>query len=123
MEAIDRKIKNGIVIESINIIRATMNEAHEIKEILMEDMLDHKKIIIDLSHCDYIDSTFFGAIVYAYRKMKEQGGSIILVINDTFMARSFIYEEIEKIFKVCHSLSDAIDEFNQVTEQIETDQI
>ncbi|MCW8804729.1 MAG: hypothetical protein OQK57_10040 [Ignavibacteriaceae bacterium] len=42
MDAIERFIKNGIVIEKVNLSRGTMNEAYEIKDNLIDDIIDHK---------------------------------------------------------------------------------
>jgi anti-anti-sigma factor len=119
MEAIERKITEGVIIETINLLRATMQEAKEIKSNLLEDLIDHKKIIVDLSACNYVDSTFFGALVYSYRKIKEQQGTIILILNDTFLRRTFLFREIEKIFKVCRNCQEAISELNKCFEEID----
>ena len=118
MEAIERIVKEGILIENINLLRATLQEAHEIKENLMEDIIDYKKIIVDLSSCVYIDSTFFGALVFSYRKIKEQNGSLILVLNDTFLARTYLFREIDKIFLVHNTLNEAITELNKSVDEI-----
>ena len=119
MEAIERKISEGIAVETINLLRATMHEAHEIKSNLMEDSMDYKKIIVDVSTCEYIDSTFFGALVHSYRKIKEKEGSMILVMNDTFLRRTFLFREIEKIFKVRSTCRKAINEFNKCSEEVD----
>lgn len=107
MNAIHRILKNGVAIERVDILRATLNEAQEINHNLLDDMSDYKKIIVDLSSCNYIDSTFFGAMVSAYRKIKAKGGSIVLIIGDTFLSRSYIYKDIASIFKVYHSMKEA----------------
>ena len=120
MEAIDRIINGGILIESVNIVRATMNEADEIKDHLLEDVLEHKRIIMDLRCCEYIDSTFFGALVYAYRRIREQNGIIVILMSDTFIARSFIYRDIKKIFNVYFTIREAIDELNKNNKTILT---
>jgi len=110
MDAIERYIENGIVIEKVNLSRATMNEAYEIKDNLIDDIIDHKKIIVDLTCCEYIDSTFLGALIYAYRKIKEQNGIIALILSNTFLSKSFMYKEISSIFQVHFSLREAIAE-------------
>jgi len=119
MEAIERKIIEGVVNETINLLRATMQDAQEIKSNLMEDIMDYKKIIVDLSTCEYVDSTFFGSLVYSCRKIKEQQGSLILILNDTFLRRTFLFREIEKIFKVCKDNWEAISELNKWCEEID----
>ncbi|MCW8960370.1 MAG: STAS domain-containing protein [Ignavibacteriaceae bacterium] len=108
MNAIHRIFKNGVAIERVTLVRATMNESPEINANLIDDMADCKKIIVDLSFCDYIDSSFFGALVNAYRKMIAKGGSIVLVLSNTFLTNSFIYNDISSIFKVYHSIKEAL---------------
>ncbi len=108
MESINRTVQDEIVIEKVNLIRATMNEAFEMKETLNEDMFDFNKIIVDLTSCDYIDSTFLGALVYSLRRIKEQNGTIALVISDNFLSKSFIYHEISSVFRVYYSIKEAV---------------
>jgi len=120
MDAIERSFEDGIAIEKVNLFRATMNEAYEIKDNLIDDNIDYKKIIVDLSLCEYIDSTFLGALVYAYRKIREQNGAIVLVLSHSFLSKSFIYKEISSIFQVRHSLKEAISELSANTKEAVT---
>jgi len=113
VEAIQRDIKNEIVIEKVNLVRATLNEAYEMKDNLIEDGLDYKKIIVDLSSCDYIDSTFLGALIFSYRKIKERDGQIVLVIGNKGLTNSFIFREISSIFNVYNSINEAIEELKK----------
>jgi len=117
MNSIHRIFKNGIAIERINLIRATINESQEIKDNLLDD-IDCKKIIVDLSSCDYIDSTFFGAMVFAYRVLKHQGCSVVLVVSQSYISKSFIFQEISSVFKVYHSMAEAIE---ALTDNLETE--
>lgn len=113
MEAIKRTLQGEIVIEKVNLIRATMHEAFEIKEILNDDIFDYNKIIVDLTSCDYVDSTFLGALVFSYRKIKEKNGTIALVISNGFLSKSFLYSDISSIFKVYYSLKEAIESLTE----------
>ena len=76
------KFMNGdILIEKVNFSRATYKEAQEFKDRLVYDILrNNLKIIIDLSSCEYIDSTFLGALVVSLKNMAERGGEIKYVI-------------------------------------------
>ncbi|MEJ2103202.1 MAG: STAS domain-containing protein [Ignavibacteriaceae bacterium] len=121
MDSIKRDIKNEIVIEKVNLVRATLNEAYLMKDNLLEDGLDYKKIIVDLSSCDYIDSTFLGALIYSYRKIKEQDGEILLVVGNQGLTNSFIFREISSIFKVCNSIREAMEEMNNCSTEILSD--
>jgi len=122
MNAIHRIFKNGVAIERVTLVRATMNESPEIKANLIDDMADCKKIIVDLSFCDYIDSSFFGALVNAYRKMIAKGGSIVLVLSNTFLTNSFIYNDISSIFKVYHTIKEALHALNNANGKVNTNE-
>ena len=112
MKSIQRVLRNGVVIERVDLLRATINEAAEIKDNLLDD-IDFKKIIIDLSTCNYIDSTFFGALVFAHRLLKDQDCLMVLVISETVLSQSFIFNEITSVFKVYHSIREAIEALNE----------
>ena len=85
MNAFEMTIRHGILIEKVNLGPATMMEAYEIKDILTDAGFSFSKIVVDLSSCDYIDSTFMGALVYSYRKIRERNGTIVLVVSEKFL--------------------------------------
>lgn len=120
MNSIHRIFKDGVAIERINLIRATINEAQEIKDILLDD-IDCNKIIVDLSTCNYIDSSFFGAMVFAYRLLKHEECAFALVLGNSFLSRSFIYEEITSVFKVYHSMNEAMNALNNRYPKVNTE--
>ena len=112
MNAIQRIFRNGVAIERLDTHRASFNEAQEIKDNLLDDV-DCKKIIVDLSDCNYIDSTFFGAMVFAYRVLKHQDCSLVLVIGKMSFSKSYIYDEISSVFKVYSSMNEAMEALNE----------
>jgi len=114
VENIRRYNEEDIRIEKVNLVRATLNEANEIKENLIEDLIDYKKIVVDLSDCEYVDSTFIGALVYSFKHSKVKGGNIKLVISDSLVKNMFILNDIERVFKVYYSMKDAINAHQEV---------
>jgi anti-sigma B factor antagonist len=117
MDAIVRTARGAIAIEKVNLVRATMKEAYQIKNNLLDDIHDYKKIIVDLSSCDYIDSTFLGALVYTYRFIISKNGILVFVIGDSQLSRSFIYREITKMFNVFRTQAEAINHLNCLKEK------
>ena len=73
--------KHGIVlVEVVNLTRATMKEAEEFKQIIRQDIESGwRKIIVDLSDCEFIDSTFLGVLVISLKRITGLGGDIRLV--------------------------------------------
>lgn len=71
---------NDLVIEIVNLSRATYKEASQLKKNLDEMIKDnHKKIIVDLSQCEFIDSTFLGALVLSLKSSAKIGGDVRLI--------------------------------------------
>ena len=122
MNAVHRIFNNGVPIERVTFLRATLNEANEMYENLIDDIADYDRIIVDLSLCNYIDSSFFGALINAYKKMREKDGSIVIVLSNMFITKSFLYNDISSIFNVYHSVRCALDSLNISQENVHTNE-
>ncbi|MGQ9644288.1 MAG: STAS domain-containing protein, partial [Ignavibacterium sp.] len=81
MEDFEKIVIKDIFIEKVNLTRATYKEAGELKKILDEDIEKRfrRKVIVDLSQCEFIDSTFLGVLVLALKKISLISGEIRLV--------------------------------------------
>ena len=70
-------VQDDVVIEKVNLTRATMKEAIKFKKILESDIeKKFKKIVIDISQCEFVDSTFLGVLIFALKEMNKIGGQI-----------------------------------------------
>ena len=118
MNYFESQILDDVLIVKVNLSSATVTEAQNMKEKLVEDIdLNHKKIILDLSKCTYIDSTFLGAMVFSLKKARRTGGDIKLVIDaDSYMRGLFNLSGISKVFKIYTSIDDAIQDKNTFIE-------
>ena len=75
-----KEYSGDIVLITVNISRATVKEAHEFREFIEDEIRMKKlKIIIDLSPCDFIDSTFIGVLVVILKKLADIGGEMRIV--------------------------------------------
>ena len=73
--------KNNIIIETVNLKRATNLDAEKFKLHLLNSLKNNsKKFIIDLSECEYMDSSFLGSIILMYKKISESEGELKLVV-------------------------------------------
>jgi anti-anti-sigma factor len=100
---------NDLVIEIVNLSRATYKEASQLKKNLDELIKDNqKKIIVDLSQCEFIDSTFLGVLVLSLKSSAKIGGDIRLVkpaeVVKTLMEKAGTLN----VFNLYYSLDEAI---------------
>ncbi len=111
-EDFSREVIGDVLIESVNFSRATFKEAGIFKDRLVYDILrNNLKIIIDLSQCEYIDSTFLGALVVVLKKMTERGGEIKYVIPQPSALYLFKITGLYGVLNLYKSKEEALEGF------------
>lgn len=68
----------------------------------------HRKIILDFSRVNYIESSGLGAIVRAHRLIKDQNGMIILGGCNEGLRKVFSLINFQRFFKITDSLQEAL---------------
>jgi anti-anti-sigma factor len=110
--------QGDVLTEIVNISRATIKEALDFKKVLDDDLAkNNRKIVIDLRQCSFMDSTFLGTLVVTLKRIKKQGGEMVLV-----KPTSFAYDMLEitgtlKIFKVFETAEEAVDHLSELVVQ------
>ncbi len=112
MSFFSEKIKD-VVVEVVDINRATFKEAEQFKKLLDRDIEnDHLKIIVDLNNCNFIDSTFLSTIVTALKKVNKAGGNLKLIgIHSETQALLELTGTV-KVFEIYNSREEAIRSFS-----------
>ena len=112
-EDFSREVVGDVVILKVNLSRATFKEAEIFRDKILYDILTNKlKIIIDLSICEYIDSTFLGALVIALKKISERGGEIKYVIPKPEALYLLKITGLYGVLNLYRTSEDAVDSFN-----------
>jgi anti-anti-sigma factor len=105
---------DDIVLEIVNLDRATMREAEELKIQVNEKInRGYKKVIIDLSSVEFVDSTFLGVIVNTLKKVAKLGGDLKLVGFQPAVRSMFELTRLFRVFESYSVLQDAIKSFNK----------
>jgi anti-anti-sigma factor len=111
-EDFTREIIGDVLIENVNLSRATFKEAGLFKERLVLDVLKQNlKIIIDLSRCEYIDSTFLGSLVVILKMVAERGGEIKYVIPQPSALYLFKITGLYGVLNLYRNKSEAVESF------------
>ena len=113
MENFEKQLFGDVLIEKTHLLRATIKEASIMKRRLFEDIqLNNKKIIVYISKCTFIDSTFLGALIVSLKKIRETGGDIKIVISPSSLTAGIInYSRLLRVFEIYPSLKDALESF------------
>ncbi|MFN3872343.1 MAG: STAS domain-containing protein [Ignavibacterium sp.] len=105
----ERRIAYGFVVEKVNLTRATIKEAQEFKLLLEEDILrGHTIIIVDLSNCEFMDSTFIGVLVVTFKRLLKLGGSLKIVKPGLFANSILNYTGSIEVFEIFDTLNEAL---------------
>ena len=111
MESIEKKIENYAVVFNVNLMRATLNEAVEFKDYLAETIQDSDKdIVMNLSACEHLDSTFLGVLVSGYKKLKSQNRSLVIIEPVDQSSIFLTLNSIGKIFPLYTSVNAALED-------------
>ncbi len=112
MSFLSEKI-DDVVIETVEISRATFKEADNFKKLLNQDIdRGYLKIIIDLSKCVFIDSTFLSAIVTALKRVSKSGGNLKLVGVHSETQALLDLTGTSKVFEIYDSKDEAVKSFS-----------
>lgn len=111
MEFFREEIEDVIVI-SVKLKRATLVEAEEFKQALIDDIQrGFKKIVVDLSNCEFIDSTFLGSLVVSLKKLTGLGGDLRLVGFQPAVHSMFELTRMYRVFESFKSTEEAVESF------------
>ena len=112
MSFFSEKIKD-VVVEVVDINRATFKEAEQFKKLLDKDIENgHLKIIVDLNNCNFIDSTFLSTIVTALKKVSKAGGNLKLIGVHSETQALLELTGTVKVFEIYKSREEAISSFS-----------
>lgn len=101
-----------VIVHHISISRATLREAEEFKTILAKDILaGQKNIVVDLSGCEFIDSTFLGALVISLKKVTAIGGDLRLVGFQDAVSSMFELTRMYRVFETYKTREEAINSY------------
>ena len=113
MEEYTKEFVEDIIVITVNLTRLTLNEATVFRKIIDDEIIaNHKKLVLDLSYCRFIDSTILGTILVEYKKISKRDGRINIVEPHCLSTDLLsISKTLEKLY-MFKSKEDALGEFN-----------
>ncbi|MFA3783599.1 STAS domain-containing protein [Melioribacteraceae bacterium 4301-Me] len=106
------EIIDDIVVEVVNVPRATLSESEELKSLVYSKIDNgYKKIIVDLTSCEFIDSSFLGALVSTLKRATKNGGDLKLVGLQPTVRAMFELTRLFRVFDTFTELQEAVRSF------------
>jgi anti-anti-sigma factor len=113
-------VVDEIVIVKVNLFTATFRDAQPFGDFIETHLIfNQKKIIIDLSSCHFVDSTFVGMIIKIFKKVRERESSLKLVFPQLNSIIAFSVTGITKFIGCYDTLNQAREAMNSETSERE----
>ncbi len=114
MEAFEKISVDGVIVLAVNLTRSTVNEAIAFRKMLAEEINSgHTKLVIDLTKCVFIDSTFFGAIIMASKMLIDIGYKLKVVKPNVAGEFIFAFTDYREVFDKYKTREEAIKSFEE----------
>ena len=114
MEAFEKIYIDGVYVIAVHLTHSTLKEANEFRKIIEEEInSDHTNLVIDLSRCEYIDSTFFGGIIWALGEVSDKGKKLKVVKQAISKEDIFTITNTLSLFELYKTREDAIKSFER----------
>ncbi len=113
MLIIERLI-GDVFVETVNLEKGTITEAGTVKEILENRIAGGtNKFVIDISACEFIDSTFLGVLVNSLKKSVKAGGDLKLVGFKPAVHAMFELTRLYRVFETFSDVQSAVKSFSK----------
>ena len=109
-----QEIVGDVVIQKVNLKRATYNNAQNLTNNLQKDLNDGmRKIVVDLSSSNYMDSTFLGALIQSLKEFSKTGGKIRLAGVQSEVEVLLNITGMHRVFAIFKTKEDAVASFKE----------
>ncbi len=112
MEDFHSSYIKDVLVETVNLTRATLKESMEFRTKLETDIYSMNiKLIIDLSQCEFIDSSFLGVLVIIKKRVAKLKGVLKVIKPVNFSESMMQYTMTLQLFDTYPDLESAINSF------------
>jgi anti-anti-sigma factor len=112
LEAFEKIFVDGVYVIAVNLTHSTIKEANEFRDTIEEEINSgHTNLVIDISKCEYIDSTFFGAIIWALGELSNKGKKLKIIKQAISKEDIFTITNTQNVFDLYKTREDAIKSF------------
>ena len=107
-----QKQVEGIIVLALHGRLVVGSESAEFRRKITELIsTEHKSIILDMKHVDFIDSTGLGTLVVAHTQLQKAGGSVKLLNVSKRNVQLLILTKLSTVFEMFDDEQTAIDSF------------
>ena len=126
MRDFEKNINVEILVIEVDLFRASIKDSAKFRVILDKELENgFKNIIVDLSKCTFIDSSFIGALVVTLKKLVKLRGDLKLVITSKIIQNAVHLSRTVELFNTYYSVEEALNDNNssEIDVDVKTEKI
>ena len=85
-----------------------VNDAPQLRQLLLEDLADCPRLVLDVSETAFVDSTVVAVLLSAHRRRRSAGGGISVVLGEGVLRRMFEIMRLDQVFETHPTSADAL---------------
>lgn len=102
-----------IIVEEVNLVKATRDQAEEFRTILISNInKGEAKIVVDLHQCDFVDSTFLSTLLIALKAAMAKDGVLKIASPKPDVDELLEATGMKKVLDVFNDVEEAIKSFS-----------
>lgn len=106
-----RKDASGAIVVGVD-GQLIVGNRHELKQKVLDALeKGEKKIVVDFSNTGYIDSSGLGVLVSLAKKLREEGGELLLAGLNPDLRTLFELTKLDTLFNITDSADEALASF------------
>lgn len=106
------EIKNGKLVALLSNQRATVEISSKFKEEILSKIDEgNENVVVDLSVCEFVDSSFLGALVAGLKKATMKSGDLKIVGLKPPVKAMFELTRLYRIFDIYDNQEEALSSF------------
>ena len=107
-----KEIHKDVIVEIVELSRATVKESQEFKSILTEDIENNfLKFVVDFEDCEFIDSTFLSTLVTTLKYLIKKGGNLKLSSISSEVQSLLELTGTNRVFEIYKNKKEAVQSF------------
>jgi anti-sigma B factor antagonist len=111
LEVLQKEVE-GIIVLELDGRLVVGAESTEFRRNIMQLITeDHKSIILDMKHVDFVDSTGLGTLVVAHMQVQKAGGSVKLLNVSKRNVQLLVLTKLSTVFQMFDDEQTAINSF------------
>jgi anti-sigma B factor antagonist len=79
------------------------------EELVRASSTGASRVVVDMSHTTFIDSTTLGVLVGGLRRLRPAGGELLLVVTDHKIRKIFEITGLDRVFPIVGSTAEALE--------------